>query len=204
MPRKNFIFLSLLVMLISCEEKRTAVAVTLDNKKSVLDSSFQQITKRTMTQMQPVKLSGNNDRDFASLLLKHHKGAIALSEFETKQGNDVNLKKFAGKEIKILREEIERMNSFLNYEPRDKSNRAAEFKQAVFAAMRTVPDSIWVEKNIDRLYAILIREFSQNSIKISEAEISFGYHQTMKILARKIVSKQKEKVEWLNTWLMKH
>ena len=57
--------------------------------------------------------SGNADRDFATMMIPHHQGAIEMAEAELKFGHDPVLRRLAegiiveqGKEIRIMRQAL--------------------------------------------------------------------------------------------------
>jgi uncharacterized protein (DUF305 family) len=42
--------------------------------------------------MQGMKMSGNVDRDFAEMMIRHHRGAISMARIQVEQGTDADLK----------------------------------------------------------------------------------------------------------------
>ena len=50
---------------------------------------------RGMQDMQGMKMSGDADHDFASMMIKHHEQAIAMSKAQLKNGKDPEVRKKA-------------------------------------------------------------------------------------------------------------
>lgn len=68
---------------------------------------------RNMQQMQSMPMSGDTDRDFATMMRTHHQGAIDMSEVELKNGHDPDLKAFAKRTIAAQKKEIEELERWL-------------------------------------------------------------------------------------------
>jgi uncharacterized protein (DUF305 family) len=51
-------------------------------------ANFTGIMQKTMGQMEAIKLTGDPDYDFASLIRLHHKGGIEMLNEEIKNGSD--------------------------------------------------------------------------------------------------------------------
>ena len=65
-----------------------------------------------MTEMN-VKVTGNADKDFARMMLAHHRGAIAMAKVELDYGKDPEMRALASDIIKAQEVEITQMQSWL-------------------------------------------------------------------------------------------
>ncbi len=65
-----------------------------------------------MKGMHGMKMTGNNDIDFASMMTGHHEGAVAMSKIELSMGADAEVKGFVPMVITGQENEIAFMNEF--------------------------------------------------------------------------------------------
>ncbi len=72
----------------------------------------------TMMKTMDVKPSGNPDKDFATMMLPHHQGAIDMARVELAYGKDPMLRKLAGAIIKAQETEIAEMQAWLGQHAR--------------------------------------------------------------------------------------
>ena len=63
--------------------------------------------------MSGAPMTGNPDKDFASMMIPHHQGAIDMAEVELKYGKDPEMRKLAKAIIAAQKKEIAQMNTFL-------------------------------------------------------------------------------------------
>lgn len=64
-------------------------------------------------QMSPMKMSGNPDVDFATMMRMHHQGAIDMANAEMRDGKDAQMRKMATDIIAAQKKEIARLDAFL-------------------------------------------------------------------------------------------
>lgn len=58
--------------------------------------------------------TGNQDRDFARMMVVHHQGAIDMARKQLAQGKDPGLNRMAGEIIAAQEREIGQLNAFLD------------------------------------------------------------------------------------------
>jgi uncharacterized protein (DUF305 family) len=58
--------------------------------------------------------TGNQDRDFARMMIVHHQGAIDMARRQLTRGSDPGLRKMAGEIIAAQEREIAELNAFLD------------------------------------------------------------------------------------------
>ena len=66
----------------------------------------------TMMKNMDVKPSGNTDKDFVSMMMPHHQGAIDMAKVELQYGKDPMLRKMATEIVKAQEKEIGEMKSW--------------------------------------------------------------------------------------------
>lgn len=69
--------------------------------------------KKMMDQMHAIKLSGNTDRDYVSLMIPHHESAVAMANDEISHGKQSKLKIMAQKMVADQTREIQEFKVFL-------------------------------------------------------------------------------------------
>src|SRR3954465_12972367 len=66
---------------------------------------------KMMHEMHNAKPTGNNDIDFAAMMIEHHKAAVEMSATEVNKGSNTELKAFAQQVIKDQNKEIDFMQA---------------------------------------------------------------------------------------------
>ncbi|EFH10331.1 CopM family metallochaperone [Teichococcus cervicalis] len=61
--------------------------------------------------------SGNADRDFASMMAKHHQAAIDMARVELEHGRDPEMRKVAEEVIQKQQQEISHLRTWLSRQP---------------------------------------------------------------------------------------
>jgi uncharacterized protein (DUF305 family) len=69
-----------------------ATAQGADNQSSEGSNDLHQSMMTGMEKMHSMKMSGNTDADFASMMIEHHRQAIAMSRAELEHGSNAELK----------------------------------------------------------------------------------------------------------------
>jgi len=61
----------------------------------------------------PTTMTGDQDRDFAAMMVTHHQGAIDMARQELSRGRDPEMRALAGKIIGDQQREIAQMQAWL-------------------------------------------------------------------------------------------
>ena len=69
---------------------------------------------QSMQSMQAMPMSGNTDRDFASMMRMHHQQAIDMAKAELEHGKSTEMKAMARKLIREQQKEIAQFDKFLS------------------------------------------------------------------------------------------
>ena len=67
----------------------------------------------TMKNMESMKMTGDTDRDFASMMKMHHQSAVEMAEMELKRGNDAKMRSMAKRIISSQQKEIKEFDQWL-------------------------------------------------------------------------------------------
>lgn len=63
--------------------------------------------------MESMKMSGDTDRDFATMMKVHHQGAIDMAQMELRSGKDAKMRAMAKRIIKAQQKEIKEFDQWL-------------------------------------------------------------------------------------------
>ena len=88
-------------------------------------SELQQSMQSMHESMLSLKPSGNNDEDFARLMLPHHQAAIDMAKAELMQGQDPQMRRLAQEIITDQESEIELMRLWLKQHDKQRTQPAA-------------------------------------------------------------------------------
>ena len=66
-----------------------------------------------MKNMDSVKTTGDSDRDFATLMKMHHRGAIDMAQMELQSGKDAKMRAMARRIIEAQQKEIKQFDQWL-------------------------------------------------------------------------------------------
>ena len=90
----------------------TPAAVLAQNDAA--KQAFMDAHHKMMAAMEPMMPSGNADKDFVTMMIPHHQGAIDMAEAELKYGKDPELLKMAQEIIDAQKAEIAKMQDWLS------------------------------------------------------------------------------------------
>lgn len=94
-----------------------AVTLTLSTAAVAQTDGFASAMEAAMTRMHTAMMtgqSGDPDRDFATMMIPHHQGAIDMAEIELRYGKDERLRRLAQGIIVEQRQEIAVMQGILD------------------------------------------------------------------------------------------
>ena len=66
-----------------------------------------------MEKMKSMPMSGNTDKDFATMMRMHHESGLRMAEVELKNGKDAKMKQMAQKIMDSQRKEIKEFDDWL-------------------------------------------------------------------------------------------
>ena len=160
---------------------------------------------KMMHEMHASKSTGNNDIDFAAMMLEHHKGAVEMSKVEVDEGNNAELKGFAQKVIDDQNKEIEFMQEFIAKTPKSPSISSSDFQKALYHSMMAMmDDNTTVYNRIDEDFAAQMIPHHQSAVDMAEAYLQFGDETSLTTLCQNIISSQENEINWLKDWLAKN
>jgi uncharacterized protein (DUF305 family) len=213
--KKLILFAALMLVLFACNDQSTKRTEQSDttahtNLKGGPDSSIEgnntSPVKRSMDHMMEamhgMKFTGNNDIDFASMMIEHHRGAIDMANIELANGHDPDLKSFARQVIDAQNKEIEMMQNLIAKMDMSSSSNSADFQNALNSSMSVMmQDTTKVNYDIDKDFATQMIPHHESAVNMSEAYLQVADNKSLKNLAQNIISTQSKEINWLKKWL---
>ena len=154
----------------------------------------------SMIAMHQAKMTGNADYDFASMMIPHHQGAVAMAEDVVKSGKSAELIAFSKNVIIAQQKEIAMLKDFLTTASQRPSANAEAFKKALDASMVPMMDGMGKVKltnDIDKDFVALMIPHHQSAVNMAKAYLPFATDQKFKLLAQQIIQAQEDEIKWL-------
>jgi uncharacterized protein (DUF305 family) len=159
---------------------------------------------KMMHEMHGAKPIGNNDIDFAAMMLEHHKGAVEMSKVEVDKGKNAELKAFAQRVIDDQNTEIGFMQEFISNATKTTSSNSAEFQKALHHSMMAMMnDNTTIYNDIDKDFAAQMIPHHQSAVDMAKAYLQYGREKSLTTLCRNIINSQEKEINWLKEWLHK-
>lgn len=192
-------------------DKDTSMSVTTDtdhSKMNDMNNDLMNAMKPSMDQAEAMKITGDFDYDFASMMIHHHQGAIDMSQVELSKGSDGQVKGWAQKIIDAQKAEITQLQQFIS------SNKPAEMKHEggeqhnemheAHEKMAKDMNSMAMTGNIDKDFVLMMKAHHQSAVSMAENELSHGKKYEMKKMAQKIIEDQNKEIKEFSDWLASH
>ena len=149
-------------------------------------SALNQSMQSGMEKMMNMKMTGDADHDFATMLRMHHQSAVEMSDLELKHGKNAKIKELASKIKASNQKEITEIDQFLSsHKPQGSSSKLGEKAMEI---MRSGTAS--TNQNMDHDYASLMAEHHRQGIEMARSFLQQGKTSTMKQMANKVISQQ--------------
>ncbi|MEO6613653.1 MAG: DUF305 domain-containing protein [Chitinophagaceae bacterium] len=155
-----------------------------------------------MMKMHGQQATGDNDIDFAAMMLEHHKGAVAMAKLELDKGKDTAMKQFAQAVINAQEKEISFMNDFIAKTQKKISPDATNFQEGLAASMKAMmEDSTRSYNDTDKDFAAQMIPHHQSAVGMAKNYLRYGENKELKKMSRDIVDSQSREIGWLKDWL---
>ncbi len=163
-----------------------------------------------MANMNVIKMTGNFDIDFATIMIPHHQSAIDMAQDYLPNGKDNKIQAIAQNIIDTQKKEIEELKTIVaNYkpaeteEPLNASHRTGDHTE-LMATMNEMMDKMKAMKmsgNADKDFVIIMIPHHESAVTMAEDQISHGTSLELKKLANKIIDDQNKEIKEFNAWL---
>ncbi len=143
-----------------------------------------------MTEMMNMKMTGDPDHDFASMMKLHHQSAVEMADLEIKQGVNAKTKALASTIKAANQKEIKAFDQFLSsHKPMSSS---AKMDPEAMKAMHAGTHSM--NGKTDHDFASMMAQHHQQAVEMSQAFLKKGKTQTMKTMASTIIKQQTKEI----------
>ncbi|HEY9044822.1 MAG TPA: DUF305 domain-containing protein [Ohtaekwangia sp.] len=180
------------------------LSVACHDEPDTNNSEIMAIMRNMSDDMKAASLTGDADRDFASMMKMHHQGAIAMANKQLEKGSDAGLKKIARQLITRQTEEVARLDTFLLGHTIVASDSGARFDadlDETMAQMDKSAESQSLKGNIDRDFATLMIMHHVAAIAMAQSILKYGHDHGLKEMAAKMIEDQNEEIEELRNWI---
>ena len=214
--KRAFILPGLALVLFACNNNSDRTAAnegtpnhsghhsTTDNSKNQ-DSmkTIEETMSKMMHDMHAAKPTGNNDIDFATMMVAHHRGAVEMSKVEVDNGNNAELKAFAQKVIDDQNKEIDLMQTFISKAAKTGSLNSKEFQKALNQSMSAMMNGNTPSYNdIDKDFAAQMIPHHQSAVDMANGYLEFGKEARLVTLCQNIINSQTKEINFLKEWLV--
>ncbi len=143
-----------------------------------------------MTQMMSMKMTGDPDYDFATIMRMHHWGAVEMADLEIKKGTNAPTKALASRIKAANQREIVEMTQFLS------SNKPMASPSMMNRNAIKMMDSgkHSMTGNTDHDFASMMAQHHQQAIDMARAFLKEGKTAKMKTLANSIIRDQTKEI----------
>jgi uncharacterized protein (DUF305 family) len=158
----------------------------------------------SMSKMQSIKMTGDFDIDFATMMIEHHQGALDMSQIELAQGKDETIKSKAQAIIAAQKEEQQKLKDFISsYKPSGMKHGEGELQKST----QTMPDkmkSMQMHASVDAAFATMMISHHEEAISMAKMEVKNGMSDKLKQMAQKVITDQQKEIKEFQSWLSSH
>lgn len=169
------------------------------------NSGVKQLMDSMMMKMHQQKNSGNNDIDYANMMLQHHQGAVDMARLQEDRGSNLVLKEFSRKIIADQQKEIAMMAEFISRNAATASPNNAVFKMAMDSSMQIMMQAdVNIYNDIDKDFVAQMIIHHQSAIDMANAYLQYGTNSELRKLSQDIMASQGGEIRWLKEWIGKN
>jgi uncharacterized protein (DUF305 family) len=169
-----------------------------------MDHGMMQGMISTMDKMKDMKMTGDFDADFASMMIMHHQAAIDMSEVEVDKGTDAQIKSMAQTIITAQKAEIAHLETFVkNYKKRETKvgnvgmDNLSKSMEDMMDKMHNLP----MTGNADKDFVVTMIVHHESAVAMAEDELKYGKQAPLKTMAHKVISDQTKEITDFKAWL---
>ena len=185
-------------------------AMNHDMKGNDMPEHNEMMTKMD-NDMKAVKMTGDFDLDFASMMIPHHQSAVDMAEMYLAKGKDEKIKTMAQNIINSQKKEIEDLKTMItNHKSgevkKEHSNggHGADGHNELMDAMNKMMADMKAMKmsgDADKDFVTMMIPHHQSAVDMAENEISHGKNVEMKKFSQKVINDQSKEIKEFENWL---
>lgn len=181
---------------------------TMHSGKMNMDNGMMTSMEGMHTMMKDMKMTGDFDYDFASMMIAHHQGAIDMAKMEISKGTDAAIKTIAENIVTGQQAEINQFKNILKdykmpemkKEGGEQHNELGETMEKMDAKMKSVP----MTGNADKDFVLMMIPHHESAVTMAEEQLSHGKNLALKKMAQKIIEDQSKEIIQFQNWLSKN
>ncbi|TKC03061.1 DUF305 domain-containing protein [Pedobacter cryotolerans] len=203
--KKILISLSAIAVLFTaCNQQKVSEQAHsgMEHGEAKTENVMMQAMDDSMMAMHQAKMTGNADYDFASMMIPHHEGAVAMAQEVLKNGQSEELISFSKNVIIAQQQEIAMLKDFLKTASQTPLKEAEAVKKALAASMTPMMDGmakVKLTNDIDQDFVVLMIPHHQSAVDMAKAYLPYAKNEKIKLLAQQIIQAQEEEIKWLKT-----
>lgn len=157
----------------------------------------------TMMTGMTTNYTGKPDVDFATGMIPHHLGAIAMAKVALQRGNDADIRKLAENVVKAQESEIALLKNWLAKSGQAALSPSAESTAAYKEAMSTMMKEMMAPYtgNADIDFARGMIPHHKGAIAMAKVELQYGTDLEIRKIAEDTIKAQESEIAFLNGWL---
>ncbi len=160
------------------------------NNQSSPSQAMMTAMQSGMNTMMRLKMSGDADYDFATMMRAHHQSAVEMADLEIKQGRNEKVRELARTIKAANQREIREFDQFLSrHKP---SSTSSTFAKQGMKAMHDGKHAM--NGNPDHDFASMMAQHHQQAVDMSRAFLKEAKTDTMRKLANQIISQQTKEI----------
>ena len=198
---------ALTCLLSSCENQSKTPAPTATAPKTEEHSQHGKQMMEGMDAMmqrtKAMKMTGDFDVDFASMMIEHHQGAIDMSRIELAAGTDAEMKTMAQQIITAQQTEIATLRTFVQNHPVKAANQQpmhGNSMETMHQQMKSMP----MTGKVDHDFAGMMMVHHQGAVAMAQEALIKGKHAEIKQMAQQMIADQQREIAAFQTWLGKN
>lgn len=150
---------------------------------------------KMMQDMHQMQMSKDPDHDFATMMKRHHEGAIEMANIELAQGVNDELKQVAQKIISDSQKDIGELNSFLSSHQPSKNSDFAQ--KQMDKMMKTMDMKMEHGGDVDKEFAVMMAMHHQHGIDMARDYLKVGTAEPTKKVANNTIKSNSEDLKKL-------
>lgn len=152
---------------------------------SLHTGSMMDIIRRMNEGIDSLKMTGNADKDYADLMIIHHKTAIDMAEMETSFGEHLKVARKAEQIAVVEKKEIIAFAAFTQrYFP---TQNLDSFRLEILPVVKSMQHTTHITPTIDNQFIEMMIVHHKGAIDISKLYLKYAKDVKLKALARSII-----------------
>lgn len=175
----------------------------MDGDKMDSNNELMKSMMTSMDKMKAVKMNGDFDAEFASMMIEHHQGAIDMANIEMKSGKDQSMKTLAQN---IITEQTAEITKFKTLLAAHKENITKGDHPELMEAMNGMDakmKGVTMTGNSDKDFAMMMKVHHMGAIDMAKGELGDGKNYELKKLAQQIIEAQNKEIVQFDQFLSK-